>query len=258
MHELRGVELRLERADEHVDALKHESRMFQMELPQAYGIDPPEATEGGEYIVRGRVLRPPPVRLGILAIDAAHTMRAALDMIAWQLALKGKDPPPDDDRQVGFPICTYPDAWKSDSTQNMIKRIDDADAIEAINALQPYHRPGEEPWRLLALIQALDNWGKHKAIPDLMSFRLSRVTVVSASWEISTFQEGAFEDGDEIYRVRRVEPIPEPDESFKARVICHIGFSKEGPGEGAVIADLDHTVKFLAGGVLPKFEEFFP
>ena len=110
MYELRGVELRLERASEHIDAMKHESRMFQMELPQPYGYDIPDKPVDGVYIARAKIDRPPPARIGVLVTDAAHTLRAALDMIAWQLALKGDDPPPDDDKWTAFPICTYPDS----------------------------------------------------------------------------------------------------------------------------------------------------
>jgi len=90
MDELRGVEVRLERAREHIDALHHESMMFLMELPPPYGYIIPDEAIDGEYIVRAKVFRPPPLRLGVLAADGAHTLRAALDMLAWSRATKGQ------------------------------------------------------------------------------------------------------------------------------------------------------------------------
>lgn len=256
MYELRGVELRLERASEHIDALKHESAMFQMTLPEPYGHKIPDKAVNGVYVVRAEISRPPPLRLGVLAIDGAHNLRAALDMIAWEVALKGEDPPPDDDRSVAFPICTNRDAWESESTNRMIKRIS-ADAVRVIDSFQPYHKPGKFPWHLLAFIQALDNWGKHKAIPGLLSFRVSRVIVLSSTWEVVSFKEGAFEDGDEISRVRRVEPARDPDEHFRTVMTCHVSFAKDGPGEGFAISYLENAHDFLKHAILPAFTGFF-
>lgn len=255
MYELRGVELRLERASEHIDALKHESRMFQMELPQPYGHHIPEQAIDGVYIARAKIFRPPPIRLGILAIDGAHNLRAALDMIAWELALKGENPPPSDDKSVAFPICTNLGAWESNSTERMLRRIS-ADAVTVIDSFQPYHRPNELPLHWLALIQALDNWGKHKTIPDLMSFHISRMQIVS-NFEIVSFTGGAFKDNDEICRIRRIEPILDPDEHFRALMMCHVGFSKDGPGEGFPIEFLHKAYEFIRDAVLPAFEEPF-
>ena len=256
MYELRGVELRLQRASEHIDALKHESRMFQMELPPPYGYDIPEKAIDGVYIVRAKIFRPPPLRLGILAIDGAHNLRAALDMIAWELALKGENPPPDDNRTVAFPICTYPDAWESNSTKRMVEMIDE-EAVRVIDSYQPYHRPNELPWHWLALIQAIDNWGKHKAIPTLMSFQVSRMKVLT-DFEIVSHMSGAFNDNDEICRVRRIEPILDPEEHLRSLMMCHVGFSKDGPGEGFPIEFLENAHEFIRNTILPAFQPFFP
>lgn len=252
-NELRGVELRLERAHEHADALKHESRMFMMELPQAYGIVLDDEPILGEYIVRGQIRHRPPVRLGILAIDAAHNLRAALDMIAWELALKGPSPPPDDDHTTGFPICTKPKAWESRKTNRMIERIPDA-AINVIKSFQPYNRPGRPP--RLQVIQALDNWGKHKAIPALLSFYVSQFTILNDGFEIISVNEKAFDDGDEIGRVRRIGP--NPDEKFAAGAMCHVGFSRSGPGFGWPIDFFDNAYREIRDEILPAFQQFFP
>lgn len=252
--ELRGAELRLERAMEHIDALRHEARMFMMELPQAYGHAIPDKAVDGVYIVRAKVFRPPPVRLGVLAADAAHNLRSALDMIAWELALKGEDPPPDDDREVGFPICTNPEAWESRRTQNMIKRIPPY-ACQIIKFFQPCYRPNRSP--RLAVIQAIDNWSKHKANPSLMSFHISRMRVLTR-FEIVSFQPTAFEDGDEVCRVRKLEPVSDPEEHFQTEMMCHVAFSKNGPGHGWPLDFLGNAYEEIRDEIVPAFEGFFP
>lgn len=252
--ELIGVTLRLERAHEHIDALKHESRMFMMELPQPYAVAVDDEPVDGSYIVRGKILRPPPARLGILAVDAAHNLRAALDMLAWELALKGPNPPPNSDSRTAFPICTDAKAWESDRTKRMIERIED-DAVAVIYSFQPYNRPRPEAPRL-HVVQSLDNWGKHKAIPELMSFYVSRLRVVSPSFEIIATNERGFSDGDEVARLRRVRPTS-PDEKLRMEALCHVAFSRDGPGFGWPLDFLDNAYQTISNEIVPAFYRFF-
>ena len=109
MADKRGIELRLERASEHCDALRHEARMFMMAEPQAYGMRADdEPLESGEYVIRAKVFRPPPPRIGIIAADAAHNLRASLDMIAWHLPKKAGAPAPDDPQRSARPRSPLP------------------------------------------------------------------------------------------------------------------------------------------------------
>lgn len=252
--ELVGVTMRLERAYEHIDALKHESRMFMMELPQPYAITLDSELEGGEHIVRAKVFRRPPARLGLLAIDAAHNLRAALDMVAWELARKGDDPPPRDDTKTAFPICTKPEYWESNSTKKMIEKIP-PDAVKVIESFQPYNRPRSEPPRL-RVIQSLDNWGKHKAIPEITSFYIGRLTVLSG-YELIAFNTRAFEDGDEVGRVRRIGPRNDTNERFRTEALCHVGFSVDGPAYGWPIDFLENAYKTISNEIVPAFGRFF-
>jgi hypothetical protein len=252
--ELRGVEVRLERAHEHIDALNHEARMFMMELPSPYGHAIPEKAVDGIYSVCARIFRPPPVRLGVLAADAAHNLRAALDMIAWELAFKGPNPPSEDDRQTGFPICTSLESWEAPSSRRMIERLPD-DATEIIRAFQPFNH-GQPPY--LVLVQAIDNWAKHHAIPTLMTFHISGIRVLSGQ-EVISVNRGAFEDGDEVCRIRASDVLgPDGKEHFTAYLRCHVGFSKAGPAKGFPVEFLLNAHDFLRDGLLPAFQRFFP
>jgi hypothetical protein len=252
--EMRGVEVRIERAHEHVDSLNHEARMFMMEQPSPYGHSIPEKAQDGIFVVTAKINRPPPVRLGVLAADAAHNLRAALDMIVWELALKSEKPPAEDDRQTGFPICTHLDAWEGRSTQRMLERIP-PNAVEVIKAFQPFN--SGQPQHL-ALVQGIDNWAKHHAIPDLLTFHISSMRIVRGGPFVS-INRGAFQHGDEICRVRSTG-ILEADgkEHLTAYMRCHVGFSAAGPGKGARIEFLLDAVSFVRDKLLPVFKPFFP
>ncbi|MSQ31165.1 MAG: hypothetical protein EXR64_03945 [Dehalococcoidia bacterium] len=207
----------------------------------------------GIYSVRAKIFRPPSVRLGVLAADAAHTLRAALDMLAWQLALKSANPPSEDGRQTAFPICTHPDAWKSNATQRMVERIA-PEAVKVIESLQPYRA---QVFLKLGIMQAIDNWAKHHAIPDLMTFHVSRMRMMS-SHELVSSNLGAFSGGDEICRVREIRPPGNPDEHYQAWMMCHVGFAKNGPGASTPIDFLENTFELIRDRVVPSFKPFFP
>lgn len=253
-NELLGVEVRLERALKHTDALRHEGRMFMMDLPQPYGSAIDDQPVGEEYIVRAKILRSPPVRLGALAAEAVHNLRAALDMIAWRLALRSPEPPPESDRDTGFPILSKPDQWGSHRTKRILRWITDPDAIEAIRACQLFNDPD---MRRLLFVQAVDNWSKHHALPALLSFRVSRFRMVSDTWEVISVSRGAIADGDEIARVRRVNAATNPDEHYQARMMCHVSFAKDGPGLGVPTSFLEDAYETIRDRVLPSFQPFF-
>lgn len=253
MDELLGVEYRLERAHEHIHQLVHESRMFMMGTPPPYTLDPNMEPIGTDYIIRAKVNRYPSVRMGMLVADAVHNLRAALDMIAWELALNGPNPPANDDRTVYFPICTAPAIWKRESTQKAIERIPDY-ARKMIEAFQPYNRP--HGLYRLRYIQALDNWAKHKAIPNLFSFHVSRIRPLNRYLVLQQNVGAGFDNGDEICRVRPLPPYPQ--ERLRAYLMVHVGFAKVGPAEGAPLDFLENTYEDIRDTVFPAFRGFFP
>ncbi len=251
--ELLGVELRLERAHEHIHALTHEARMFMMNPPQPYDTVTELDSDGIHYVTRARIIRLPPMRMGMIVADAVHNLRSALDMIAWQLALAGPNPPPDDDTATAFPICTHPDAWEGNHTQRMIERIPDY-AVQMIKSFQPYNRPNG--LLRLGFVQAFDNWAKHKTIPGLFSFHTSRIRPTGPYEIIEANIGAAFEDGDVICRSRPLTSYPQ--ERFRAYFMCHVSFAKVGPGQGYPLELLDSTYEDIRNKILPAFKGFFP
>ena len=252
--ELRGIEIRLERAYEHIHALNHEARMYMMELPPPYSYVIDKKSEDGSHVVRAKVSRLPPVRHGVLAADGAHNLRAALDMLAWELARKGPTPPTDSDTQTAFPICSGENAWKSNRTQRMIELLP-LESIPIIRSLQPYKRPDMIG---LLRVQAIDNWAKHHAIPGLIGFHISRLRLLSSDVEIVSHHFGeAFEDGDEIARVRWNDANRDTEKHLRMWMQCHVGFAKNGPGHGFPIDFLENTHNLIRDQIVPAFQPFF-
>jgi len=100
--------LRLERATEHLNQFLAESDAFLATNP--FGIEPEFSTlEGKPFVVlRFRVYRAVPKRLGVLAGDCVHNLRATLDNVIWSLGMKHGPI----DHRISFPICDSAAAYE--------------------------------------------------------------------------------------------------------------------------------------------------
>ncbi len=85
---LDGPRLKLERADEHLDALHRELRVFADSHADRPTLD--YAFDGTWHIVVAGPLsdEPPPPHISLICGDAVHNMRCALDHMIWQLVLR--------------------------------------------------------------------------------------------------------------------------------------------------------------------------
>lgn len=61
-----------------------------------------------EIVFTGRVLHPPPLRLGVIVGDLVHNVRSALDHLVWQLVLANAQQPT---RATQFPVCSKREQW---------------------------------------------------------------------------------------------------------------------------------------------------
>lgn len=252
MKPLDGVELKLERAKEHLDGLKHEVGMFLLGS-EPYKLVVDLNSDGPGYIARIKIVHPPPPRFGIFAGEIAHSVRSALDMIAWELAQIGPNPPPDEDTKTAFPICTEERFWDTKRTRDKIACIPQ-EAVEVIEPFQPYNSPDplDHP---LAMLQAIDNWEKHKTILVVGTLHITEIEILTPQF-VTTPKAGVFEDGDEILRFIRVGPKPNLEEHFRAKMRCHIGFSKEGPGRGCLLGEgLEDIYGFVRQNIFPAIEK---
>lgn len=165
---LEGPRLKIERAKKHIRELDVEVQRFLARDP--YSITRQDDSETGKKsapIVNVR--EDPPPCVALLAGDAVHNLRSALDLLVWQLVLANGQTPGD---HTTFPIL------KADSESGMDGKIKgvSAPARTAIKALKPYKGGNESLWSLHRL-DATDKhrlllttglaWGSTAIVPDI-------------------------------------------------------------------------------------------
>jgi hypothetical protein len=109
-----GVWAKIERAKEHLDALRRETGLgIGAPIPDAYRIPMRLEYEpsSGDHVFRATATIPEDAvrRVGILVGDIAHNLRSALDHLVWQLSLvrtKGREP--NKPKIIQFPIQDSP------------------------------------------------------------------------------------------------------------------------------------------------------
>jgi hypothetical protein len=163
---LAGSLARIDRADELIAQLDAALKAFLLAQPYTVEERPDDNPAARTFVVTA--VREVPARPRIMAGEAAHHLRAALDLLAYQLLLQAGV---DDEKRLR--ACAFPIVVKCDlSDPKSRKKHDDAirskiggvsrKAYDRIIALQPCVRNGE--WSHLAQIQALDNTDKHRLL----------------------------------------------------------------------------------------------
>jgi len=153
---------------QHLHALDLEIKDFVQRHPfRARGYHR-HGTRTFDVIVEGMPLLPR--HWPLMAGDAIHNMRSALDYLIW--ALIEKSPTKPNDRQslkVGYPIClSYGQYWgvgdqfpKNGMRGQQAQWIGD-DALALVDATQPYHMNDLAHEHPLAVIAAYSNEDKHR------------------------------------------------------------------------------------------------
>ena len=107
------------------------------------------------------------------------------------------------------------------------------------------------------MVQAIDNWAKHHAIPGFLSVGVSGFDITKC-FELISLVGRVVEDGDEIGRVRRIEPISDPNEKLQASMMYHVGLPRNVVGYGWPIDFLGNAPEEIRDEMLPAFRRFFP
>ncbi len=103
-----------------------------------------------------------PVLLPLVAGEAAHQLRSALDHLVWQLVVANTGEPPRGTRS-GFPIFKTEEGYDARAA-SMIAGVSDG-AARRIRAAQPF-LAGEDAERVLTwVLHELNNADKHRLIP---------------------------------------------------------------------------------------------
>jgi hypothetical protein len=116
------------------------------------------------HVVRAVVGEWPPRRTSFVAGEAIHSLRSALDYIAWQLAIahKGREPTEKEAHQISFSIGRNPERFDPAT----FAHISD-EAAKEIRLHQPWMPPLRDPGHvpaLLAALRDLSNMDKHRLL----------------------------------------------------------------------------------------------
>ena len=165
---LDGARLKIIRAQEHLDSLKAEIRMYLDEQPHEVRSQPAKYGHRSSDLQMLPPLIPeePPLRLSAIIGDCVTNARAALDYIVWELVQRYLDPPFDSTNRNDRHIVTFP-IYQSPTAADLKARLDGltkrkipARAITEIQAAQPYNA-GYEP---LGWLHKLVNIDKHQML----------------------------------------------------------------------------------------------
>jgi hypothetical protein len=163
---LAGPFARIDRADELLQQLDEEFRAFLQSSPYDVEEIPDSDKQTRTFVLRS--LHDVPARARVIAGEAAHHLRSALDLLAFQLLVQEGVSDPSRLRDCAFPIITNRDLAnptdKKKHDESLKSRIGGISpkAYCRIVALQPCSTNGE--WSHLAQVQALDNTDKHRLL----------------------------------------------------------------------------------------------
>lgn len=243
-HPLEDFRLKLNRADQHLEVLKHDVEAWFKRQPYGvtgkYEAGPPE-----QYVLYFRMFEPLPKDWGLLIGEFAHNARSALDYLAWQLVLANNGKP---SRRTQFPIVLNPCAWINRSGAGRLHGASRAH-IAAVERLQPYNRVDSDGWSYsrrmfdhpLTHLQSLNNEDKHRVLPATLA------TIQSIGWDVVGAQDvalplsdlGSFagkplEDGAPLMHIPvvAVGPNPQLEVEFTERMHITVGYRVDHPDGG--------------------------
>lgn len=255
--------LRLDRAAEHIVEFITEADAYLKTDP--FGSTAEYFEEGGIKFVRllFKVHREPPKRLGVIAGDCIHNLRAILDNIVWSL---GKAFPPTDPKakpdMLAFPVCTSEDNFKEALKSPKYRSISafPSAAQDLIRAMQPIWTGNSLPGPAfnLGLLNELWNMDKHKS-PDLMGGTNHAVALHGYNLQqpASLAAGMAVLDGREFAR-GAVPPAGIPSDA-RVDLSVDVAFHVTGPAKGHIARHLlGAFYYFVRNDVIAKFEPVFP
>ena len=206
-----------------------------------------------------KVYKGPPKRLGIIAGDCIHNLRATLDNIVWSL---GKVFPPADAKakpdMLAFPVCRTQEAYEQtlrNPNYCTISSFPD-EAQNLITDLQPYHTKSVAA-RYLDVLDDLWNADKHRS-PDLMGGTNNAVAVHGFNLKQpgSLSAGGAVIDGMEF--ARGAVPSSGIESNAGVDLSIDVAFHIKGPAKGEIARHfLTGLYLFVRDEVIEKFEPCF-
>ncbi|MEX0833417.1 MAG: hypothetical protein WD276_06035 [Actinomycetota bacterium] len=150
-HPLDGPWEKVERAEKHVADLQAEIQSWHDSEPyRLFAYDDPES---GDKIFAVHVRAYPPARWGAMLGDVVHNLRAALDLLVYELLRKHDVEPT---IQHAFPISDSAKEFESGGLRK-VKGVGD-EAVQLLKAIKPYRGGNDALWEL----HQLDRRDKHR------------------------------------------------------------------------------------------------
>jgi hypothetical protein len=186
-------------------------------------------SHGTKYLFRVQeVVTHPAEEWGIILGDAVHCLRSGLDQLMWGLVEDGKG----SDR-TQFPICLTEQDWIVNAPA-MYWGASPA-IVRFLDKVQPYHRGDVNAAREhpLALLSALSNFDKHRAIPAiaLVSDQTPETKVIAIQgiekWSALRFKKGKPYEKDAVVAEAKIVPDNsglEPHMDMQVEQSFDIGF----------------------------------
>ena len=197
-HPLAGVEAKIDRAKQHLDALNGAIETYLDKDPYRFVSDEHTDEHSYRYEIFLEVDEFPPDEMwGPIIGDAVHNLRSALDHLAWELALpETREQTP---RRIEFPIFLDDPAQNAEARGRLAVKLAclRPESHALVDAAQPYNTGN--PHHPLWLLQALWNTDKHR-------------TLHTAGFLFGT-------------------PSDDPENLFGYAGYSFGGFAREGPGE---------------------------
>jgi hypothetical protein len=159
--DLTDVNIRLERAKEHIETVRSQTKAFLDRDPKAFGFmteETPGRDAAIQYTLYASVREEPPRSLGAPVGDAIQNIRNALDYLVYELS-------PSRERKrgrTGFPIFDDECLFEVEG-RRMIRGIT-GDELRLIERVQPYKTtdpPKNDP---LSVLRRLSNKDKHRLL----------------------------------------------------------------------------------------------
>lgn len=147
---------KIRRADEVITEIERSAAEIST-APDSYEVRKGFIRSDVEFSILVKPLRKVPTRLAVVAGDAVHSMRSALD---WLVAALVERNGFDVDQRHQFPICSTPEAFESELKKKRLRGIS-ADAVKIIRDCQPFHEKNPAD-HFLMVMHELNNQDKHR------------------------------------------------------------------------------------------------
>ena len=161
------IELKFNQATKHVETLEKAIRSFLKDEP--YAAERVINADGTQHVFNWERFTPPPDCFGLIAGDAVHNVRSALDHLAVALAeagakAKGTTMSENEIARLEFPITLSEDNFAYKLHRGSLRHVEPL-AKAFIESNQPYNLVPKDPAAdTLNTIAVLDNTDKHRTL----------------------------------------------------------------------------------------------